>query len=93
MTINVSNEASYLAPKAGDVYITAAESARVQVRRVARDGTWADIRVTTREGASWTKRQPLNDGRMPYLVRDIAELIAAGVPLAAVVDRDSGGER
>jgi len=88
--------ASYPAPKCGDVFITDAEAARVQVRRVARDGSWADIRVTTRQGATWTKRQPLTDGRMPYLVRDLGELIADGVPFAVLAhggDHTEDGQR
>lgn len=31
----------------------------VEVRRVARDGSWADIRVTHGNGHVHTKRQPL----------------------------------
>lgn len=31
----------------------------VIVTRVAKDGTWADIRVHHPFGATWTKRQPL----------------------------------
>lgn len=64
----------------GDVYITepVEVGARVQIRRVARDNSWADIRVTDLRGASWTKRQPLRDGRLPYSVRNIADLISGG---------------
>jgi hypothetical protein len=42
----------------GDCYM-ATETNHVQVMRVAKDETWADIRVTQPSGYSWTKRQPL----------------------------------
>ena len=34
------------------------------VTRVARDGTWADIRCCT-WAVMWSKRMPLKDGEMP----------------------------
>lgn len=49
----------------------------IEVTRVAKDGTWADIRVQT-WAVMWTKRQPLTDGRLPacrdgqWDVRDLA---------------------
>ena len=63
-------------PACGDVFGDG-EHNRIQVNRVARDSSWADIRVTQRgTGASWTKRQKLVDGRFPYPVWDVAAAIA-----------------
>lgn len=31
----------------------------LRILRVARDGTWCDVRVTQADGATWTRRQPL----------------------------------
>ena len=50
-------------PRRGYVYRTD-DGAMVEIRRVARDGSWADIIVT--HGAQWTKRQPLRDGLLPF---------------------------
>jgi hypothetical protein len=36
----------------------------IEVTRVAKDGTWADIRVQT-WAVMWTKRQPLTGGHLP----------------------------
>lgn len=47
-----------LIPRAGETFVTA-NGDRILVRRVARDGTWADVVVTQLHGASWNKRQPL----------------------------------
>jgi hypothetical protein len=41
-----------------------------RVTRVARDQTWADIVIYT-DGGSWSRRQPLVDGRFPYEVEEI----------------------
>lgn len=41
----------------GDRY--RAMGAQVEVRRVDKQGRWADVKVTQYNGASWTKRQPL----------------------------------
>lgn len=35
-----------------------------EVTRVAKDGSWADIKVCT-WAVMWTKRQPLHEGEMP----------------------------
>jgi hypothetical protein len=40
----------------------------VEVTRMARDGTWADIRVCNCF-VMWTKRQQLTDGELPSCVR------------------------
>src|SRR4051812_27845055 len=64
---------------AGDLY-TAPDFADAQIRvmRVARDGSWADIRVTPLSGArSWTKRQQLQDGQLPYRVSNVGLAIAS----------------
>lgn len=45
-------------PKTGQTYETPGGD-RVHVIRVARNGQWADTRVTQPDGATWTKRQPL----------------------------------
>ena len=39
----------------------------IEVTRVAKDGSWADIRCYT-WAAMWTKRQPLVDGTLRYAV-------------------------
>lgn len=52
------------------VYATERPAKRLfgEVTRVAKDGSWADIRVCT-WAVMWTKRQPL-PFRFPYLRRD-----------------------
>lgn len=45
---------------------------RIRVYRVAKDRTWADIHVTQPNGAFWSKRQPLNNGRFPFFVTERA---------------------
>ena len=48
--------------KRGDLYIEGRNL--ITVRRVAKDGSWADILVNqSSTGASWTKRQPLTEPR------------------------------
>lgn len=44
--------------KKGDVFVTP-DGDTIEVRRVSY--AWADIKVTQPHGASWTKRQPVND--------------------------------
>lgn len=50
----------------------------IEVTRVAKDGTWADIRVQT-WAVMWTKRQPTNDSELPasrpyeWTVHDLAK--------------------
>jgi hypothetical protein len=41
-----------------------------RVTRVAKDHTWADIVIYT-DGGSWSKRQPLVNGRFPYEVEEV----------------------
>ena len=54
--------------KKGDIYDW--NSVTVEIMSVAKDGTWANIKVTS-PGAYpfdpyvWTKRQPLTDGELP----------------------------
>lgn len=49
----------------GDQYVLK-DGTRIEVKRVASDHSWADIKVTQRSGASWSKRQPLRDGELPF---------------------------
>src|SRR3954447_9173400 len=49
----------------GDQFILK-DGSRVEVKRVAADHSWADVKVTQPGGASWSKRQPLRGGRLPY---------------------------
>jgi hypothetical protein len=49
----------------GDQFLLT-DGSRVEVKRVAVDHAWADVKVTQPGGASWSKRQPLADGRLPY---------------------------
>lgn len=49
----------------GDQFILD-DGSRVEVKRVAADHSWADVKVTRPDGISWIKRQPLNGGRLPY---------------------------
>lgn len=57
----------------GDVF-TSAEGFTIVVRRTARDLSWADIKVVQPNGATWTKRQSLRNGQLPYA----AERVPAG---------------
>ena len=54
--------------KRGDVFTTTYGD-RIEVLRVHSASLWADIRVTQPHGASWTKRQPLVDGKFRFAVR------------------------
>ncbi len=38
----------------------------IEVRRLASDLAWADITVTDQNGVSWTKRQRLREGELPF---------------------------
>jgi hypothetical protein len=58
----------------GDVY--ACDIGTVVIRRMARDLSWADIKVVQPHGASWTKRQPLRAGQLPFPARSI---VSSGV--------------
>jgi hypothetical protein len=42
----------------------------IRVTRVAKDQTWADV-VFHVDGGSWSKRQHLVDGRLPYEVEEV----------------------
>lgn len=58
--------------RAGDCYTASGfDEVRILVLRVAPDKSWADICVSPREGAGWTKRQPLQGGHFPYPVEGI----------------------
>jgi hypothetical protein len=57
-------------PMTGDVFVNE-DNTRIVITRVARDNTWADIRVVQPHGAEWRKRQPLHDGRLPFRVRPV----------------------
>lgn len=57
-------------PERGDEWIAypderPAHRVYIRVTRVAKDGSWADI-VCMTWAASWRKRQPLQDGTLPY---------------------------
>jgi hypothetical protein len=58
-------------PKFGETYETI-DGMRVHVRRVSRDGAWADIVVSQPSGARWTKRQPLSNGVLGVACRLVA---------------------
>lgn len=46
---------------------------KIQVTRVARDGSWADILVVG-EYSQWTKRQKLRpDGTFPFDVQEVSK--------------------
>jgi hypothetical protein len=49
----------------GDRYWSQTMGATIEVFRVSRQGLWADIFVQ-RGQATWTKRQPLIDGRFGF---------------------------
>jgi hypothetical protein len=54
----------------GDIFIghperPLAERHMIEVRRVAKDGSWADIKVQT-WACMWTKRQPLVEGAFAF---------------------------
>jgi hypothetical protein len=51
----------------------------IDVRRIAADESWADVTITDPGGVSWTKRQRLTHGELPFA----AELVA-GYPLVEV---------
>lgn len=51
-------------PRCGYVYKADGET-YITITRVARDGSWADIRVA-QPNAEWSKRQPLRDGLLPF---------------------------
>jgi hypothetical protein len=53
----------------------------IDVNRVAHDESWADVTVTDPGGSSWTKRQRLAHGELPFG----AELVV-GYPLVAVTE-------
>lgn len=47
----------------------------IRIKRVARDGSWADIQVTQpMTGNTWAKRQPLTNGFLSYPVRLIGSI-------------------
>lgn len=52
--------------KRGDTFHAPKFNQAIIVQRVAADGTWADIRIITSSGDSWTKRQPLRGGFFPF---------------------------
>jgi len=59
--------------KRGDRYVVHADQRPcvrvfIEVTRVARDGSWADIFCLT-VGRSWGKRQLLRDGQLPFGVQ------------------------
>src|SRR3954467_2412383 len=49
----------------GEQYVLQ-DGTMIEVKRVAVDHAWADVKVTQPGGASWSKRQPLSGGRLPY---------------------------
>lgn len=54
----------------GDLFVAYADKRPanqvfIEVTRVAKDGTWADIIAQT-WAVQWRKRQPLRDGTLPY---------------------------
>lgn len=56
--------------KKGDLYVAwperrPAHRVFIEVKRVGKDGTWADIFCCT-WATGWTKRQALQGGEMPY---------------------------
>lgn len=55
---------------AGDTFHAPKFNQAIIVMRVARDGSWADIRVVDNNQRTWTKRQPLRaDGWFPFGVQ------------------------
>jgi hypothetical protein len=44
----------------------------IAVNRVSKTQAWADIEVFSRNGASWTKRQPLFNGEFAFKARKVA---------------------
>lgn len=61
--------------KKGDLFTTPmVPNGGIAVRRVARDGSWADIAVIGKYGM-FTKRQPLNDGAFPFEVEQVKGLM------------------
>jgi len=63
----------------GETYVTD-DGMRIDVTRVAADHSWADITVTQRGGASWNKRQPLQDGELPYKAHNLSIWEGDGLP-------------
>jgi len=66
----------------GQIYFAPAFNQTIVVRRVASDGSWADIAVhqrgadgTLASGPTWHKRQPLTNGAFAF---DVEEVQAAG---------------
>lgn len=59
--------------RAGDVYQTHPDGEHIiTVTRVARDQSWADIVVTQKHnGAHWSKRAALRDGRFRFAVERV----------------------
>lgn len=54
----------------------------VTVTRVARDGSWADIKCQQPStGASWAKRQRLFMGKLPFDVEAVVEVEVVKVEL------------
>lgn len=61
--------------KKGDLFTTPmAPSGGISVRRVARDGSWADIAVISKY-SMYAKRQPLKDGAFSFEVQQVEGLI------------------
>lgn len=57
------------------------DGTRIEVKRVAADSAWADLSLTQTGGASWSKRQPLRDGELPYdNVRNLSVWDGDGLP-------------
>lgn len=53
----------------GQMYRALESGVTIAVRRVAKDGSWADIEVhSSATTLAWRKRQKLRNGRFPYAV-------------------------